>query len=192
MIISDLKSRGSFSECYGVFDKDMGNDEDYFLCEAGREKEIKKMQMWVCIMIYREHRERLTRLHSTICSRQKAQVRKSLLFSLLPLMSSIFPSALFPLSQLYTNRYSSPDPAAPPKSPCPRSALTIYPWKISFLPLLCLLLCVSLCVWLLIFLHCSACLSPRACHLYSNRCAVYVTDVFVTCSTACSHSLHGE
>lgn len=42
MIISDLKSRGSFSECYGVFDKDMGNDEDYFLCEAGREKEIKK------------------------------------------------------------------------------------------------------------------------------------------------------
>lgn len=45
MIISDLKSRGSFSECYSVFDKDMGNDEDYFLCEAGREKEIKKMQM---------------------------------------------------------------------------------------------------------------------------------------------------
>lgn len=50
MIVSDLESRGSFSERYSVFDKHMGNDEDYSLCEAGREKEIKKMQM--CMSMY--------------------------------------------------------------------------------------------------------------------------------------------
>lgn len=160
--------------------------------EVKRKKRAIKKMCGICLMIDRDPGD-----YTGLYLLQAAHTGEGIPPFLHPppassLHLSISPAPLSP--RCYTNRCSPPDllPPAPQISPSSISFNNL-PMKNIIPPFpLSLLLCVSLSVWLLIFLHCSACLSPRACHLYSNRCAVYVTDVFFTCSAARSHSLHGE